>query len=272
MRIIGIIIAVSGFLSTNLTASPAEEAWEAYLAGNFSLVEKIFNESVTDTTLTQQEQARLYLALGCSDAMRGRDAIAATSFETALNLNPKLHLTASDLPPPVWRVFHPIQEKLSEQPIVDPVAIEDKTESNTEPSRDTVRVYLERKRDRITTLKSLLLPGWGHIAEGNPRGYYVAGSQIALTSAFIWAVIKSRQTHQDYLNSREEGDISTSYKRYNDYYRLSWGIGAAVVLGYIAAQYDFFNSMPPMDITVNDDLQGKKSVSLTCRFNLGRGS
>ena len=115
MKIIGLIIAVSGFLSASLMAGPANEAWEAYLAGNFKLVEGIFNESIADTGLTKEEQARLYLALGCSDAMRDRNAIAATSFETALNLDQKLNLTASDLPPPVWRVFHPIQDRIRKQ-------------------------------------------------------------------------------------------------------------------------------------------------------------
>ncbi len=268
MKSIGISVTLISLLATCLIAGPAEQAWDAYLAGNFKLVETIFNESISDTSLTPQEQARLYLALGCSDAIRNRNAIAAHSFETALIIDKKMHLTASDLPPPVWKVFNPIQEKVRNQPATESNKPALQSGSELPLPRDTVKVYVEKRRDRMITLKSLVLPGWGHIAEGKSKGYLFAGSELALASGLVWAVVKTGQARRDYLDSQSESDISRNYNRYNNYYRLFWGLGFAFVVTYLGIQYDFFTSPLPISLSFNENTHHNRSISLTFRINL----
>ena len=105
MKLAGWSLLFVVILSVPALSGPAEEAWEAYLAGDFETVEAIVTESVADTSIDIKAHARLYLVLGCSDAMRGRDRTAAAEFEQALILDPTIKLTAADIPPPVWRVF-----------------------------------------------------------------------------------------------------------------------------------------------------------------------
>ncbi|MFH0765936.1 MAG: hypothetical protein V2A61_05905 [Calditrichota bacterium] len=225
--------------------NPADQAWEAYLSGDFTLVDNIAAVSLNDSVLSPQAKSRIYIAWGCAEALRNRKAAAAAAFERAFNLNPDLHYTAADLPPPVWQVFQLVQERLgrrSEPTILPPISTPAIKEVII---HDTVRVNVPVLHQPAAILKSLAWPGWGHIDEGKSRGWTLAAVQAGVTAGFIGSLWVTIETRDDYLSAREEGDITRKFNRYNDAYRAAWVLGAAALTSYLYTQWDFFSSLPP---------------------------
>jgi len=226
-------------------AGPADDAWDAWLVGDFDRVVTIAGRSGTDANLADSERSRIYFTLGCTEAMRGKDGFATVAFQKALDLNPALIVTQDELPPPVWRVFASIRERQavttgkSQTPLKEIAA-----------RVDTIRIPVAVTRSKAAAVRSLIAPGWGHITEGKQRGYWIAGSEAILTAGWIASAIASSSARSDYLKARSSSDISNKYKTYNTYYQLSWGFGLSALALYIGTQYDFFTSMPSIEIGV----------------------
>lgn len=237
-------------------AGPAEEAWEAYLTGNFDLVKKISAASVADSTLSQVELARVFLALGSSEAMQGHDSSSIIAFESALKSDPTINLTPSDLPPPVWRLYAPVRQKIKNleeslqvSSIPDTVGIEPPINKPVIPvsglTIDTVYVFRPLNHTRSASIRSLIFPGLGHLKEGRKRGLLFAGLEVVLVTGWVVSAIAAKDAREDYLGARNPDDIDRHYDRYNSFYQLSWGFTATALATYIASQVDFFTNSPP---------------------------
>jgi len=240
---------VFGLLLTVLNAAPdpAAEAWQAWLAGDFVRVERLAALSSADTALTSQQRARVGLALGCSEAMRGREAAATSAFGGALELDAFEGLTQADLPPPAWRLFEPLRAKrlrelnAASSPSL-PMAPYQAAALSAAP--DTVRLYQPLYHRRSAAVQSLVFPGWGHLAEKRSRGWLLAASEAAALAGFVWSFTAAGSARDDYLNARGDA-IDDRYDRYNRYYRLTWGFGIASAAIYLYTQADFFIAPPP---------------------------
>ncbi len=229
---------------------PAGAAWEAYLTGDFTRVETIFRAAVEDTSISDRQLARVYLAMGCADAMLKRAPDAATMFETALKLDPRMRLTDSDLPPPVWRIFQPIQERIVRAGVDTLKVPAEPRVSRSAPPPDTDRELVPYRRGRAAVLKSLAFPGLGHLSEGKRRGFIYMGIETLAVGGWIASMVAADRAHDDYLKARTPREISTRYDRYNRLYRLSWGFGLVAAGTYIIAQYDFFSRPPPVGVAL----------------------
>jgi len=237
-------------------AGPAEESWNAWLTGDFERVSSLADTRGSDTTISVSARALIYMALGCSEAMRGRSSVSADAFRVALQLDPRLDYTADELPPPVWAVFKKERDasrlaiRLQPQPI--------------QGRHDTVKVATPIYRSRDDVMFSLVAPGYGQIRDGHKWGYAVLGSEICLAAG--WAIAANQTSHarRSYLRASGSTEIQSTYHRYNRDYQVSTGLGVAVVLLYIGAQYDYFSRPPPLLITLScgqSDL--KVGVALT---------
>ncbi len=262
-----ILAATSGALS-----DPADQAWEAYLAGNFSRVERLVKDGAADRTLNDASLARLNLALGCSYAMLSRDQDAQDAFETALTLDPSIDLSPVDIPPPVWRLFEPVRARMPKPEATgislhtDEISIRKGELSPSSPPDigskgatrllqppDTVRLFMPVIRSPSASVKSLIYPGWGHLTEGRDRGKLFAGIEAVCLAGWILSAIAADRARNDYLQTRDPDLISERYDRYDQYYRLAWGFGIAALATYITAQLDFFTVPPPVDTNIRTD-------------------
>lgn len=238
------------------------EAWNAYLAGNFDKVEQLLKGAVEDSSLSDAQLARYYLALGCSDAMRNRSTSATTAFERALDLDPAIKLTSSDIPPPVWQLFEPVRNRMPYTKA--PPEITDELREQIRGSAvDTVRITDTIYLKRSAVVNSLIFPGWGHLKEGNGKGWMFAGSEAVLIAGWVTSSILTSNARKDYMDSRTAEDISAKYDDYNSYYRLSAGFAAAAVINYVYCQVDFFRSTHPPQFSQSDSF-----TRLTWSFNL----
>ncbi len=229
-------------LVQNASAGPVEDAWDAYLSGNFSRVEQIAERALAGNSAEDTSKALIYMALGCSYAMRQMEFPAKEAFRNALNLNPDLEYTAADLPPPVWRIFKPVQDKFKNEK--KPSLIGSPEETETKIPQDTVRISVPYSHSRKSVIKSILFPGWGQISEHDKNGYLFAGVEVLLIGGFTASVIMAGEKREEYMKAEEPAEISRKYDAYNDFYRLCWGLGIAAALNYMVAQYDFFANPP----------------------------
>ncbi len=248
-------------IASSLRAGPGEEAWEAYLAGDFELVERIVIKAKDDIDLDSTQLGKLHLALGCSQAMQGMDAAAMTSFEMALLFDRSIDLSPTDLPPPVWKLFKPVHDRMllyasSLQTDTEITSSIDPELSDKRVRIDTLLIVEPLIHEPSATLKSLVFPGWGHLSEGRNRGFLYTGIEAAALTGLLISVLEADRARDDYLAARSEPEISDRYTRYNRYYQLSWGFALIAISNYLIAQVDFFTTHPPHDdvIALNSNI------------------
>ncbi len=260
--VIALLIPACGLL-----ANPADLAWEAYLAGDFDSVEYIVSSSMSDSTLSLQDQARLYLALGCSDAMQGRDRTASAAFEQSLMLDPENKLTAADIPPPVWRIYQPVLKRLTDDSHSAVIKLpEDNATSLSSTKRDTVVKYIGVAHESRAIVKSLIFPGWGHFAEERGRWKLFAGTELALVAGWVVVLSQSDQAHEAYISEIDPAKMGDAYDKYNSLYRLSWGLGCAALANYFVAQWDFFSVPPPVRLDLKQSPTNGMMLGLNITF------
>ncbi len=228
-------------------ADIAGDAWDAYLAGDFDGVTRLAQTALSDTTLTTTNKAQIFFTLGCSNAMQGRDIAAVDAFRLAFSLNPNLHYDSMDLPPPVWKIFKPIQDSEATLPQLDLNQIREPFRTSSRV--DTFLVIKNHYYSQSTVTRSLVFPGWGHLYEGNRGGYkYLIGESILLVS-LVYSVQATAKAREDYSLARSASDINKYYSRYNKSYKTSWGLGAGAVGLYLLTQWDLFSRPPDLSIT-----------------------
>lgn len=249
---IPILIALTLFMPiSTLLANPADLAWEAYLAGDFDSVEFIVSSSISDSALTFQDQARLYLALGCSDAMQGRDRTASAAFEQSLLLDPENKLTAADIPPPVWRLYQPVLKRLTTDSRSTIINLPEESQTNLNSAqRDTVVKYIGVAHSSPAIVKSLVFPGWGHYTEERGRWKLFASAELLLVAGWVVMWDQSSRAHDSYISETNPTKMSDAYDKYNQMYRLTWGVGVAALANYFIAQWDFFSAPPPVELGI----------------------
>ena len=103
-----ILVIALYFASIPEMTSPVADVWNTYLAGDFSGVSRQVHELTFSADINDRDKAILLLTLGCSAAMQGDSTIAAEAFTRSLEFYPDLGLTAADLPPPVWMIYHAV--------------------------------------------------------------------------------------------------------------------------------------------------------------------
>ncbi len=242
-----VLIIVVLFIPVIGLADVTDDAWLAYLAGDFNHVAHIVQAGLSDTSLTSDQKAKLSFTLGCSHAMQNRDFAADDAFRIAFSFNPTLTHSSMELPPPVWRIFKPIQDSAQAKLTVDVKRVTESTGIKTRI--DTLRVFEPVYHEKATIIRSLAFPGWGHLYVGNRRGYrYVIGEAILL-GGFAYSIKRLGDAHEDYSNARNSSDIAKYYSDYNLQYKTSWGLGAMVVGFYLFSQWDLFSHPPAISIS-----------------------
>ncbi len=253
------IVLLNIITFTSLYAGPAEEAWEAYLAGDFDRVEQLVIEAASAETIDSTQLSGLYFALGCTDAILGRDSSAVTSFEIALLLDSSIDLSPVDLPPPVWKVYKPVRDRILKHQTeeADRQAIpEDSSRLMDLPAEiptriDTAFIVKPVYRASSATIKSLIFPGWGHITEGKRKGYVFAGIEAIAVTGLIISALDANRARDDYLKARNPVEIADRYDSYNRSYQLTWGLAVIMAATYLIAQVDFFSAPPPYPVSLS---------------------
>ena len=276
--ILGTVVLLNILVSVSLhAAGPADEAWEAYLVGDFDRVEQLVIEAEGSGSADTTQLARLYLTLGCADAIQGKDSVAVTSFEIALDLDPSIELSPSELPPPVWKIYESVRNRIP-LPTSETVKrrLENRATTGAEPAAadtpptatriDTAYIFKPVYRQPSAAVKSLVFPGWGHLTEGRRKGYIFAGIEAVAVTGLVVSALETSRNRDDYLAARDPAEIDAGYDSYNRSYRMTWGFAVVTAMVYLAAQVDFFSSSPPVPVSLSiDDRIDSGTMSVKAR-------
>jgi hypothetical protein len=260
-RLLGLAFLLLLLPARQSIAGPADDAWNSFLAGDFSRVAGITQSKGEDSTLTPRERSRIYLALGCSEAMRNREAASINAFQRSLTLDPSIADSGLDLPPPVLNILDPMLKSRRSALLIEPISQPVKSQPVL---HDTVWVTRSVPLESAKVWRSLAFPGWGHLSNGDRVGWWFAGSEAAALAGFVIALNSTIQARDDYLGERSNPGIDNAYQRYNRNYKTTWGFGLLASGIYLACQWDMFTSNSPVKLT----FEGRKypSVGLSLRM------
>lgn len=253
--LIGCLLPLALFADSKDSVNITDKAWEAYLRGDFASVEQLVMDAVLDNRVSSEQLARLYLTLGCADAMRGRSVAATTSFEMALINDPTLDPSSLELPPPVWSLFKPVRDRM-------PRYINNEKEIFI---TDSIEITKPVYRKRSNVLRSFAFPGWGHLSEDRNSGLIYAGLEIVSVTGLIISAVNMTNASKDYHSARDAVVIADRYDTYNLYYQLTWGFICLTAVNYLAAQIDFFSTPPPIVLSYDE---GQSKLRISYSFKL----
>jgi len=247
------------------------DVWNTYLAGDFKHVNLRVSALADSPEVNNHDKAILMLTLGCSEAMQGNKSAAAEAFARSLDLNPDLGVTSTDLPPPVWEIYHTVVLKLQREKVnLLPVreanqGPNENTSGDTEIGEDIPVTIVNQPANssrNSTALKSVIFPGWGHLSDGRRLGSFIIAAEIALITGFIVTSSQASQARDDYVNAREPSIIEDRYAEYNNLFRISRALGIASAATYLLAQYDYFGHEKNGNITLSYHSAYLLSISL----------
>ncbi len=92
---------------------------------------------------------------------------------------------------------------------------------------------------RGAILRSLLLPGWGHLASGHSaKGWLIAALGVGALGSAIYFTSETRVKEDAYLNETDPALIETRYQAYDSAYRKRNLLVAAYAAVWLYAQVD----------------------------------
>ncbi len=209
-----------------------------------------FEELITkaDTFLQHKTNYRdeiiinVYLMKAIAYYSIDQDEKTRTSFFEILKIDDNYQPDPQQISPKIVQLFNKAKQEFFI--IRDSVKPE---QNNYTPTRieyitkhDTILIQKEHYLGMSPKLKSILLPGLGHLDEDNVGGWFYIGASAILAGAITYYTIETNRLEEKYLNERDKVEIAKKYSKYNDAYHIRNGL----IIGYIGvwsyAQLDFF--------------------------------
>ena len=183
----------------------------------------------------------------------GNEKESASSFLSALSINPILELDEISVSPKIISFFNSLKVK-NENPVIN--------ETN---SIETRYLLVEDPRPN-SALRSIFLPGWGQYYKGEENKAYIVFSAFAVNSAaLVISLIKEKSSHDDYLNSRESNEIKSKYNTYNTWYKTRQILTYSEIIIWTYAFADALWSPVKKDNIISVHLS-PNTLSLTYQF------
>ena len=176
-------------------------------------------------------KARSHYALG--------DALGSTSaFLQLLQIDPKAELDPLRTSPKIIDFFQQLKQSLAATH-VDTAA--------TITRVDTVREICRSNKINQAAMRSILVPGWGHVHLGEKsKGFVLAGTAIASMLSTLMLEQQVREHETAYLNETDPARIEERYQRFKDSSRNRTLLFASTLAIWLYSQIDllYFTDMP----------------------------
>ncbi len=95
-------------------------------------------------------------------------------------------------------------------------------------------------------LKSVVLPGWGHLTlEENTKGWVITSAAAVNLTSLVYYVFSTNAKEKRYLNENIPAEIKSKYNEYNSSYKIRNSLIVSFVALWLYAQYDFYYMLQP---------------------------
>ena len=177
-----------------------------------------------------------YLVRGLAQYSLGEEEAARKSFLEILVLKEDYRPDSIRVSPKIIRFFNSVKDDY------------DRVAARGRPGavvlRDSVPQPVLRTADRdgrtrSALVRSLVLPGWGHLTlSHDTKGWILASLGAATLGSMVASIVVTASRERTYLGASDPALIASAYDRYNAAYRVRNGLIAAYVVLYAYAQID----------------------------------
>lgn len=172
---------------------------------------------------------------------------ADNAFRELLKLDPMYQLDPVKTSPKIIAFYNDVKAQfMSEFSRAIPVT-PDTAKRDTVQNIPIVKKIIVDRSENI--YKSLVLPGWGQLAERkNTKGYIFVSAGLLTLTSFLYYSIDTNEKETMYLNEVNRNLIESRYRDYNNSYKLKNISLIGFVAVWITAQIDMF-LFPPETIS-----------------------
>lgn len=144
---------------------------------------------------------------------------AAGSFRELLRINRNYKLDEKKTSPKILALFNKTKlEFLAEQVVEEKSIPKDTIRIFTPAIRDTLRILV--KEPDYNFLRSVVFPGWGHVARNiDTKGMVITGVAAAAALSTIYFTYDCNKKQNDYLNETSRSQVGEKYDAYNTSYK-----------------------------------------------------
>lgn len=220
-------------------------------------------------SLLHNDLVNIYIMKAVSHYSIGDRLSSRQSFIELLNLDKNYQLDPVTISPKIITFFNEIKETY--QPIEKDIPEEKITVMDTLKISDPMILKIQKEIIQGSAIRSILLPGWGHIyLEDNPKGWILTSASALTLGSMIYFIFDTNSKEQDYLNESREDLISKKYDDFNTSYRIRNTLIISYIVLWIYSQIDiFFFSDDRISQKINSELtfqHGSPQINLTYKI------
>jgi hypothetical protein len=213
---------------------------------NYSNVISIADDLLKNKNqLSEDELIDIYLIKGISHFSLGQSNLVRDSFFKILELNSNYKINSSKVSPKIITEFEKIESEygrfISNKQSLISVKTDTLIQIDTLYIKSSTDLYSE------TMIRSIALPGWGHLYSGNKTKGLILTSVSALSlSSMIYFIFDADKKRSQYLNEIDTSLIDKKYNDYNKSYKIRNSLIATYALVWIYTQIDilFLSEIP----------------------------
>jgi hypothetical protein len=224
-----------------------EDLKREYESFNYTEVIKLADELLADTSaLSENEIIEIFMLKAIAHYSLNEEVQVRTSFIEVLKINNDYEPDPAKISPKIINIFNSVRNDFL-------LAVKEES-SGTKPSpTDTIIVY--QKPDTVIVqdyiykhamIRSILLPGWGHLYAGDKtKGFILTGLGTAALASMLYFIVDTNNKENEYLNETDPNLLEAKYAEFNDSYKIRNGLIIAYAVIWIYAQLDmlFFNNV-----------------------------
>jgi tetratricopeptide (TPR) repeat protein len=263
-----ILLLSSLFLISNGTINAAANDSLEILKDKFNSFEHVEVIKMSNSLLknkdnfSSSELIEIYRMKGISHYTLAEDEAAKRSFREILQIDPAFELNPSVTSPKIITFFNELKISYEEEIKQEPLVLI-KVDTVYVPQEVPMVVGIENYRSSIS--KSLILPGWGHLASNEKtKGVILTGLSSLSAASFLYFLFDTNKKEKDYLNEKNGERILQKYDEYNFSYKMRNISIITFAVTWIYSQIDllFFTNYRPSFGIENEKVSFSVTISL----------
>jgi hypothetical protein len=187
---------------------------------------------------TEEELIAIYTYKAIAHYSLGDNNLSKDSFIEILKIDENHSLDPVATSPKIIAIYEELKRDYKQ--IVPPEETEIKsTKIDTVVRVDTLFIRPDNKTITGPILKSILLPGWGHLSSGDDtKGWLLTSASTLTLGSMIYFIFDTNTKRNSYLNEIDQILIDQKYDKFNTSYKIRNTLIAAYIAIWIYSQLD----------------------------------
>ena len=187
----------------------------------------------------------IYLLKGISHYSLGQSDSVRSSFYEILNLNDSYKIDPNKVSPKIINELEKLKAEYSRFISNNNSMVTVKRD--TVHIVDTVLVKPDKDIYSAAVIRSMVLPGWGHLYSGhNTKGWILTSASALTLGSMVYFIFDANDKRSKYLNEVDPSLVDEKYNAYNTSYKIRNSLIVTYALLWIYSQIDilFISEIP----------------------------